>query len=462
MNFSSLLSDHEQKAFTAFLGQLAQEERYKAYNSPGFNGDSSLPQHQVPSQSHQSPHHRQPQLPISPTSLNGDFFRSITDTSSMQTQQQRDWLQQIISNPALAPNGVIDPHAMSQAFLQNPELMAQASAISQAMALAQQQQQQQQQHQMQLQMQHQQEQAMMQQQQQHQHQQQQQHHHNHHDTHLSYGSQSPHRTYHPNSPPGQFSPEQQQYYQPALTSGDHSTQPHRVLTKRKSQTNLRNGEMDGHESPPPLPIGSNVHHSVGSGPYSSSPSGYYDAGYPQENDDGFGPSAKKMVGRKGSSSNDSHRSSRDGHSTKVRQKTSGSPQFDPNNRRADYYGDGREDSEEVSFPGPTQEHRNGLVKSNSGQMSETDYGSSRQRQQSSPDSQALRTRSPPSGSGGGQAPSRPKKAPHELLTDAEKKANHIASEQKRRQNIRFGFDSLVEIVPTLSECHRSEALILQK
>ncbi|ORZ08012.1 hypothetical protein BCR41DRAFT_310449 [Lobosporangium transversale] len=63
-----------------------------------------------------------------------------------------------------------------------------------------------------------------------------------------------------------------------------------------------------------------------------------------------------------------------------------------------------------------------------------------------------------------QAPtqSRTKKAPHELLTEAEKKANHIASEQKRRQNIRIGFDSLVEIVPTLSECHRSEALILQK
>ncbi|KAI8600284.1 hypothetical protein EDD21DRAFT_306776 [Dissophora ornata] len=55
-----------------------------------------------------------------------------------------------------------------------------------------------------------------------------------------------------------------------------------------------------------------------------------------------------------------------------------------------------------------------------------------------------------------------KKPHHELLTEAEKKANHIASEQKRRQNIRVGFDSLVEIVPTLSDCHRSEAVILQK
>ncbi|KAG2175009.1 hypothetical protein INT43_006071 [Umbelopsis isabellina] len=57
---------------------------------------------------------------------------------------------------------------------------------------------------------------------------------------------------------------------------------------------------------------------------------------------------------------------------------------------------------------------------------------------------------------------RGKKPPHELLSEAEKKANHIASEQKRRQNIRVGFDQLVEIVPALSQSHRSEALILQK
>ncbi|KAK3824619.1 MAG: hypothetical protein J3Q66DRAFT_325562 [Benniella sp.] len=64
-----------------------------------------------------------------------------------------------------------------------------------------------------------------------------------------------------------------------------------------------------------------------------------------------------------------------------------------------------------------------------------------------------------------QTPTQPrsgKKPHHELLTEAEKKANHIASEQKRRQNIRVGFDSLVEIVPSLSDCHRSEAVILQK
>jgi hypothetical protein len=57
---------------------------------------------------------------------------------------------------------------------------------------------------------------------------------------------------------------------------------------------------------------------------------------------------------------------------------------------------------------------------------------------------------------------RPRKPPHELLTEEEKKANHIASEQKRRQNIRLGFTHLTSVVPTLSQCSRSEALILQK
>ncbi|KAI9354398.1 hypothetical protein BD770DRAFT_133071 [Pilaira anomala] len=55
-----------------------------------------------------------------------------------------------------------------------------------------------------------------------------------------------------------------------------------------------------------------------------------------------------------------------------------------------------------------------------------------------------------------------KKLPHELLSDSQKKANHIASEQKRRANIRIGFDKLVDVVPTLSSGHKSEALILQK
>ncbi|RKP14446.1 hypothetical protein BJ684DRAFT_3344, partial [Piptocephalis cylindrospora] len=54
------------------------------------------------------------------------------------------------------------------------------------------------------------------------------------------------------------------------------------------------------------------------------------------------------------------------------------------------------------------------------------------------------------------------RGPLALLTLEEKKANHIASEHKRRRSIRIGFDTLTEIVPNLHRCSRSEALILQK
>ncbi|KAK9447246.1 uncharacterized protein V1518DRAFT_377074 [Limtongia smithiae] len=55
------------------------------------------------------------------------------------------------------------------------------------------------------------------------------------------------------------------------------------------------------------------------------------------------------------------------------------------------------------------------------------------------------------------------KPPGELLTAAEKKANHIASEQKRRQAIRDGFDRLTEVVPGLTKSQgRSEVIVLQK
>lgn len=62
----------------------------------------------------------------------------------------------------------------------------------------------------------------------------------------------------------------------------------------------------------------------------------------------------------------------------------------------------------------------------------------------------------PKGSGRGRKPA------NELLSEDQKKANHIASEQKRRANIRIGFDQLVELVPNLTDCQRSESLILQK
>ncbi|KAJ1972330.1 hypothetical protein H4R35_004737 [Dimargaris xerosporica] len=44
----------------------------------------------------------------------------------------------------------------------------------------------------------------------------------------------------------------------------------------------------------------------------------------------------------------------------------------------------------------------------------------------------------------------------ELLTDEEKKANHIHSEQRRRQNIKVGLDELCTIVPNLIELKQQE------
>ncbi|KAK3336519.1 hypothetical protein B0T19DRAFT_41488 [Cercophora scortea] len=47
------------------------------------------------------------------------------------------------------------------------------------------------------------------------------------------------------------------------------------------------------------------------------------------------------------------------------------------------------------------------------------------------------------------------------LTEQEKKANHIASEKKRRQGIRDGFDRLADMVPGLEGQGRSEGIVLQ-
>ena len=48
------------------------------------------------------------------------------------------------------------------------------------------------------------------------------------------------------------------------------------------------------------------------------------------------------------------------------------------------------------------------------------------------------------------------------LTEQERKINHIASEQKRRQAIRDGFDRLSYLVPGLEGQARSEGVVLQK
>ncbi|KAK5011331.1 hypothetical protein BJ546DRAFT_362277 [Cryomyces antarcticus] len=47
------------------------------------------------------------------------------------------------------------------------------------------------------------------------------------------------------------------------------------------------------------------------------------------------------------------------------------------------------------------------------------------------------------------------------LSEQAKKENHIASEQKRRQAIREGFDRLASIVPGMEGLGRSEAVVLE-
>ncbi|KAF2737168.1 hypothetical protein EJ04DRAFT_510519 [Polyplosphaeria fusca] len=47
------------------------------------------------------------------------------------------------------------------------------------------------------------------------------------------------------------------------------------------------------------------------------------------------------------------------------------------------------------------------------------------------------------------------------LTEAQKKENHIRSEQKRREAIREGFDRLASIVPGMEGQGRSEAIVLE-
>ncbi|KAJ4397289.1 Transcription factor [Gnomoniopsis smithogilvyi] len=48
------------------------------------------------------------------------------------------------------------------------------------------------------------------------------------------------------------------------------------------------------------------------------------------------------------------------------------------------------------------------------------------------------------------------------LTEEQKRQNHITSEQKRRQGIRYGFDKLCEVVPGLEGQGRSEGHVLNE
>jgi len=60
---------------------------------------------------------------------------------------------------------------------------------------------------------------------------------------------------------------------------------------------------------------------------------------------------------------------------------------------------------------------------------------------------------------GSQSPTNAADRPR--LTEAQKKENHIRSEQKRREAIREGFDRLASIVPGMEGQGRSEAVVLE-
>ncbi|KAF8955236.1 hypothetical protein BGZ46_002688 [Entomortierella lignicola] len=67
------------------------------------------------------------------------------------------------------------------------------------------------------------------------------------------------------------------------------------------------------------------------------------------------------------------------------------------------------------------------------------------------------------GTTGAPAAATTKRKPYkELLTEEEKRANHIASEQKRRNTIRTGFKDMTEIIPDLKDINSSKSTILFK
>ncbi|KAF9582027.1 hypothetical protein BGW38_000751 [Lunasporangiospora selenospora] len=64
---------------------------------------------------------------------------------------------------------------------------------------------------------------------------------------------------------------------------------------------------------------------------------------------------------------------------------------------------------------------------------------------------------------GASGPATAKRKPYkELLTEEEKRANHIASEQKRRNTIRNGFKDMTDIIPDLRDVNSSKSTILFK
>ncbi|KAG0339563.1 hypothetical protein BG004_006769, partial [Podila humilis] len=487
MSFPSLLSDHEQKAFSQFVTHLAQEENarnqhLRSTQQYGYSGETpylSPPQNQLQHQ-HQHQHQHQPQnsyhqhqhheqgqghspLPQVLPSQNEVLLSAPgappsislplpTDTRSLHqalAQHQRDWIHQMSANPLLAPGGTIDPHAMSQAILQNPELMAQANAITQAMVLAQQQQQQQQQ--------------QRQQTEQHHyknvtqgapdafdtyHAQQHHHHQHHHHRHQQH--------YHQYAPPlPQQQQQQQQQQQPQKNPSSLKQEPPSPISPRSTGYGVGgpqryNIHHDRSRSitPPSVPSQNGYHSSTSS----TSPKRAYEQP-PLYNSSNQYPQLPPPI-----PNYHLHQ-----HHSMGQEGDYDNPVIMPAKKAARRKGSSASSS--ISNESSLSSEKGTLTKSMRDRASRDSLQQQQQQQQQLPythheyneplEEPAATTAAMTSKTGG-------TKKQHELLTDAEKKANHIASEQKRRQNIRIGFDSLVDIVPSLSDCHRSEALILQK
>ncbi|KAF9160200.1 hypothetical protein DFQ26_005780 [Actinomortierella ambigua] len=540
MAFPSLLSDHEQRAFSEFLNQLAQEDNGKppsdGRRSPLDAAALQQQQQQLQLQlqhhlhlrqlqmQHQQQHQQHPHFsghgapPTPGTTLPSPFGASSTPEMDQQhqgiAQQHREWIQMLSANPVLAPGGVIDPHAMSQAFLANPELMAQANAITQAMVLAQQQQ-------MQMQIQRQQHQQHQQQQQ------QQQHLHPQHHQSLSHAHHHsvPH---HPQLPVPPHLMSQQQPHHLSMPPPSHLDQQQYHHGEKAPNANSM-----GHMSPPGMPPHPTIP-SHDTSPGMSFPVSDQDPAMSDSSATSAAAKSKPSSSSSSSSTLVAKRKSKSGSTTNGRTGTSepagsssmGSPSTSPYNAHSEQFSHQQSQEHRDEEAAHHRHMKSSIRKGSSASVSVSERtnggeypageesggsGTSLKRKgsvASGPGSAASGQEgngdeSPVSLSGGadmngttgastamstttsttttttatpikggkdiatkggrpGQTAARAKKPHHELLTEAEKKANHIASEQKRRQNIRVGFDSLVEIVPTLSDCHRSEALILQK
>ncbi|KAF9964049.1 hypothetical protein BGZ70_007006 [Mortierella alpina] len=108
-------------------------------------------------------------------------------------------------------------------------------------------------------------------------------------------------------------------------------------------------------------------------------------------------------------------------------------------------------SDDYASDAPAQKsNNNNNNNNNNGNSNGTPKGATHESSSSSPTS------------AGATAATTKRKPYKELLTEEEKRANHIASEQKRRNTIRNGFKDMTDIIPDLKDVNSSKSTILFK